>query len=80
VFESTDADAWYELLPWILGNLPMRQQRVRYLKTFLWAMPERAQQLGTMVALGSDPVQWATLAAELPEIVPRGAQGWSRFH
>jgi hypothetical protein len=71
---------WFELVPWVLNNLPMRMQRVRYLKTFLWAVPERAQQIGTMVALGSDPVQWALLAAELPEIIPRGAKGWARFN
>lgn len=80
VFQSTEAAVWYELLPWVVNHLPMRQQRVRYLKTFLWAEPERAQLIGTMLALGVDSVQWALLAAELPEIVPRGAKGWSRYH
>ncbi len=64
----------------MLHHLPMRMQRVRYLKTFLWALPERAQQIGTMVALGSSPVEWSVLAAELPEIIPRGAPGWARYH
>lgn len=79
VFESTDHAVWYELLPWVVNNLPMHWQRVRYIKTFLWAAPERAQQLGAMVALGVDSVRWALLTAELPEIIPRGAAGWTRY-
>ena len=50
------------------------------LKTLLWAMPERAQHIGIMVALGVDEVQWVRITNELPEIIPRGAQGWERYY
>lgn len=43
---STPASTWFTLLPWIVDNLPMMPQRVRFVKTLLWAMPERAQQVG----------------------------------
>ena len=68
------------MLPWVLNSLPMLHQRVRFLKTLLWAMPERAQHVGVLVALGVDEVQWVRITNELPEIIPRGAQGWERYY
>ena len=59
--------------------LPLHAQRVTYIRAFLWAMPERCQQIGTMVALGTDPVTWFRLKRSLPEIIPRGEAGWKRF-
>jgi hypothetical protein len=41
-WDLTPAPVWAEYIPWALNVLPMAQ-RVRFLKTFLWAMPERAQ-------------------------------------
>ncbi len=79
-FLTADGMVWYDMLPWALNNLPMLQQRLRLLKALLWALPERGQQLGMMVGLGVDAVQWRRITAELPEIVPRGAPGWVRFH
>ncbi len=79
-WEMTPAETWRDYIPFVLNNLPMLQQRVRFIKTFLWAMPERGQHIGIMVALGVDEVQWARITAELPEIIPRGAQGWERYY
>lgn len=79
-WDMETADTWREILPWTLNNLPMLQQRVRFLKTFLWAVPERAQQIGLMVAAGVDDVQWLRITNELPEIIPRGADGYERFY
>lgn len=45
----------------------------------VWALPERAQLIGRMIALGVDPVTWERLVASVPEIAPRGAAGWRRY-
>ncbi len=37
-WELTSAESWAEFLPWAVNNMPMLQQRVRFIKTFLWAM------------------------------------------
>jgi len=79
-WDMTPAPVWAEYIPWALNSLPMLQQRVRFLKTFLWAMPERAQHIGLMVACGVDDVQWRRISDELPEIIPRGARGWERYY
>lgn len=80
VFTRTPALTWFKMVPWVVNSLPMHGQRVRFLKTLLWALPERAQQLGTMVALGTDPVQWVRITDDLPELIPRGADGWQRYY
>ena len=80
VFETSDGRVWYTMVPWVLNSLPMLHQRLRFLKSLMWSMPDRAQQLGMMVALGVDPVQWRRITDELPELIPRGAPGWERYH
>lgn len=47
------------------NNLPMLQQRMRFVKTLLWAMPEHSQHIGAMIALGVDAVQWKCISDEL---------------
>lgn len=47
-----------QAIPLVLQHLPMLGQRLTYIRAFLWAMPERCQQIGVMVALGVDPVNW----------------------
>ncbi len=68
-----------QAIPLVLQHLPMFGQRLTYIRAFLWAMPERCQQIGLMVALGSDPVSWYRLRKALPEIIPRGEAGWKHF-
>lgn len=70
---------WWEALPAVVQNLPMHAQRVTYIRAFIWAMPERCQQFGVMIALGVDPVVWYRLKKSVPEIIPRGDDGWKRF-
>ena len=63
----------------MVQHLPTQAQRLTYLRAFLWALPERAQQIGTMVALGVDPVTWYRLRHALPDIVPRGEYNWRHY-
>ncbi len=42
-------------------------------------MPERAQHIGLMLALGVDDVQWRRLTDDLPDIIPRAADGYVRY-
>ena len=44
-----------QVLPLVVQSLPMLAQRATYIRAFLIAMPERAQQIGVMIALGVDP-------------------------
>jgi hypothetical protein len=78
-WDDAPPEGWWMALPAIVQNLPMHGQRITYVRAFLWAMPERCQQIGTMVALGVDPVIWERLTHSVPEIVPRGESGWKRF-
>lgn len=50
------------------------------MKTFVWACPDRAQQIGLMCYRGLDSIDWAFLSEEMPEIIPRGLPGWKRVH
>ncbi len=44
---ATPAATWHVLLPLLLvESMPMLVQRVRFVKTLLWAMPERGHQVG----------------------------------
>lgn len=73
-------EVWAEYLPFVVTNLPMHQQRVRFVRAWAtWAVPERAQLIGRMLALGVDRPLWERLVSAVPEIAPRGAQGWRRY-
>lgn len=50
------------------------------MKTWVWAMPERAQQLGLMVYRVVDDVTWVEVARDLPEVIPRGLPGYRRYY
>jgi hypothetical protein len=41
-------------------------QRVRYLKVFMWAMPERAQQFGAIGYRNVDAVMWERVRTGSP--------------
>ncbi len=78
-WDDAPKEGWWATIPVVVQNLPMQGQRLTYIRAFLWAMPERCQQLGTMIALGVDPVTWYRLKHQLPEIIPRGESGWKKF-
>lgn len=78
---ATPATTWHVLLPLLLESMPMLVQRVRFVKTLLWAMPERCHQFGLILAKGLDAVEWRRVSAELPEIIPRGVNMlWERYY
>ena len=48
-------------------------------RTWVWAMPERAQLLGLMVYRVVDDITWVEVARDMPELVPRGLPGHRRY-
>ena len=78
-WDDAEPAGWWQALPAIVQNLPMHAQRVTFVRAFIWAMPERCQQFGTIISLGVDPVVWERLKHSVPEIIPRGEDGWKRF-
>lgn len=43
-------------------------------------MPERAQEIGLIVYRGVDSVMWAFLVSEIPEMIPRGLEGYKKIY
>ncbi len=78
-WDDAPPEGWWAVLPAVVQNLPMHSQRVTFIRAFIWAMPERCQQLGVIISLGVDPVTWYRLKKSVPEIIPRGDLGWKRF-
>ncbi|CAM9111089.1 unnamed protein product [Scytosiphon promiscuus] len=78
-WDATTNQDMSRFLGWVMSTLRMRSQRTRFLKTWVWAMPERAQQLGLMVYRVVDDVTWVEVARDLPEVVPRGLPGYRRY-
>ena len=46
------------MLPLVVQSLPMLSQRVTYIRAFLWAMPERCQQVGAAPAAVGAGAEW----------------------
>ena len=80
VWDMTPVDVWQIMMPWIVENAPMHQQRVKFVRAWLWSVPERAQLIGRMIYMKCDPAIWERLVVAVPEIVPRGVAGWRRFY
>lgn len=80
VFDLTDSTTWHQVMPFVINNLPCDVWKVRYLKTFLWAQPSRAQEVGLMVYHGVDSITWLMLVKEMPEIAPRGLPSHKRVY
>ena len=78
-FKLTGAVKWETLLPYIVLHLPRHMQRVRYIKSLCWFMPERSQQIGAIVYRNVDAVTWERLRIEIPEMIPRGERNWRRY-
>lgn len=57
-FPSASSDACLQVLPLVVQWLPMISQRATYIRAFLWAMPERCQQVAGGGALG---VAWLNM-------------------
>ena len=78
-FKLTSAVRWESLIPYIITNLPRHMQRVRFIKSLCWSMPERSQQIGAIIYRNVDAVMWERLRVEIPEMIPRGAKNWRRY-
>lgn len=78
-WDAAPPEEWFLTIPIVVQHLPMLGQRLSYLRAFLWAMPERCQQLGLMVALGVDPVTWFNIKRHMIELIPRGERGWKEY-
>ena len=79
-FHLTSAERWEEYIPFVINNAPRHYQRVTFLKSLCWTMPERAQQFGAIVYRNVDAVMWKRLDRSIPEIVPRGESNWRRYY
>jgi hypothetical protein len=79
-YELTSAAQWAKILPFIVRNLPHPMWKVRYIRTFLWADPSLAQQIGLQLYRGLDTIEWLLIAQEIPECIPRGLPGWKRIY
>eukprot|EP01038_Epipyxis_sp_PR26KG_P006363 gene6363-8763_t len=80
VFDLTSIDNWRVVMPFVISNLPIPMWKVRYVKTFVWAYPFRAQEIGLILYHGLDDVTWLFLSREIPELVPRGLYNHKRIY
>eukprot|EP01065_Artemidia_motanka_P008805 TRINITY_DN14457_c2_g1_i2.p1 TRINITY_DN14457_c2_g1~~TRINITY_DN14457_c2_g1_i2.p1 ORF type:complete len:1059 (+),score=258.08 TRINITY_DN14457_c2_g1_i2:107-3178(+) len=69
---------WRVVLPFVIRNLPEPVMRTRFVRCLVWAVPERAQCMGDMIYRGVQDHEWSAVAADVPEIIPRGLPGWTR--
>jgi len=74
----TKQQVWRVVLPYVIHNLPEPMMRTRFVRCWTWGLPERAQHIGEMIYRGLDDAEWAAIAKDVPEIVPRGLPGWVR--
>eukprot|EP01041_Mallomonas_annulata_P011269 gene11269-23576_t len=79
-FDITSSEDWHVVLPFVVKNLAVPMWKVRFIRTFIWSMPERAQEIGLMMYRGVDSQLWAFLSEEIPEMIPRGLPGWKRIY
>jgi tellurite resistance protein TehA-like permease/glutaredoxin-related protein len=80
IWDTTPVEVWTEFFPFVVANLPMHQQRVKFIRCFaVWAVPERAQLIGRMIAMGVDAPLWSRIKLYVPEIVPRGDSNWRKY-
>lgn len=69
----------FRFLPLVINSIRRHPERIMFVRMLLWAMPQRASQIGTMLALGVDTVMWQRISDEIPDINPRGMSGWHRY-
>merc|ERR1712072_113208 len=49
IFQLNSAQEWRKFIGLVLRNLQLPAPRVRFVKCFVWVMPERAQQIGSWI-------------------------------
>jgi len=77
-FALTPAKDWELIFPFLLKSLPTPNWKIQIIRCFIWANPERAQEIGLMLYRKIDSVLFEFVANEIPEIVPRGLSKWNR--
>lgn len=80
VYFHTSADDWAWFMPWLLEHTPHNNQRVRLLRAFVWALPERAQLFGKWTQEGMSGLKFDLMAKQVPEIIPRHSDGWTKLY
>jgi len=70
-WEHTPVHVWYRIMPFIVENMPSHGQRIRFISSFRWALPERIQLIGQMIYEGVSDDMWDWITLEAPEIIPR---------
>lgn len=80
MFDITGSQEWRLIMPFVVNNLPSDVWKARYVKTFVWACPDRAEEIGLMLYHGVDSVTWLSICQEVPMIAPRGAPGHKRIY
>lgn len=78
VFDLGTAETWATVMPFMVRMLPMPAWKVRYVKTFLVANHNRAQEIGLMIYRGVDSGLWTWISSEIPDIIPRGLPGYRK--
>lgn len=72
VFSLTPIEKWDVMMPFIIKNLGTPMWKTQFVKTFIWANPSRAQEIGLMLYRCLDSCTYVFIAEEIPEMVPRG--------
>ena len=78
VWALTPIENWYITMPFVIQNLPHPMWKVRFIRTFIWGKPDRAQEIGLLCYRTLNSVDWEFLSKEIPEMIPRGVKGWVR--
>lgn len=78
VFSLTPTEKWDVIMPFVIKNLGTPMWKSQFVKTFIWANPSRAQEIGLMLYRSLDSCTYVFLAEEIPEMIPRGDSGHRR--
>lgn len=79
MWRATDVLDLFRFVPLVVNSLRHHPQRLMFVRILLWAMPDRGSQIGTMLALGVDSVMFQRISDDIPDVIPRGMNGWHKF-
>jgi tellurite resistance protein TehA-like permease/glutaredoxin len=80
VFQVTSTENWDVIMPYVIKNLGNPTWQSQFLMSFIWANPDRAQEIGLMLYRTLDSATYVSLTEEIPEMVPRGDYGHRRAY
>jgi hypothetical protein len=78
-YAVTSGDEWNVILPFVVKNLPMLPWKVKFIQCFVWADPNKAQELGLALYKGLDDTTWAFLTEKIPQLIPKGLHGYKKI-